>query len=282
MGNWQPAAREKMRLGKSLLSLFLVLVSFVYMVPLWMVLVNSFKEKRDANLFGLGLPPGLAFRLDNYLKVIKEAGLVKYLMNGLFISGVSTVLIVVFSSMAAFVITRRKGRTTKAVYYYFASGIIIPVAFVPTYMVLMGTGLNNTYLGLMLIYAAIIIPFSIFIFAGFVKTVPVQIDESAIMDGSGPVRLFFEIVLPLLKPATITIIVFSVMNVWNDVQLQLFFASNDKWGLPMSVFKFSSMYYTEWNLIFADIILSMIPVLAVYFVGQKHMVSGLTAGAIKG
>lgn len=257
-----------------------LIVSLLYIAPAWMVLVNSFKEKKEANQFGLGLPGTLHF--ENYLKVFQEGNIVRSFLNGMLIAGVSVLAVILIASLAAFYIARTKNKLGNAVYMYFISGMLIPVALIPTYIILLMFKLNNTYLGLILMFITYCIPVSIFLYTGFMKTIPREIDEASIMDGCNGAQLFYRIIFPLLKPVTVTVLIINFMGVWNDVNTQLFFASGDKWTMPMTIYRFYGMYLSDWNLVFANVVVTVLPVLIVYMFAQKQMIEGMTAGAVKG
>ena len=126
------------------------------------------------------------------------------------------------------------------------------------------------------------IPVSIFLYTGFMKSIPEEIDEAAIMDGCRGPQLFFRVIFPLLKSVTVTVFVINFMGIWNDVNTQLFFASGDKWTMPMTVYRFYGIYLSDWNLVFADVVVTVLPVFIVYMFAQNQMVEGMTAGAVKG
>lgn len=268
------------KIRKILVEAAAVLLSLVYIIPAWMVLINSFKEKKEANQFGLGLPS--EFHFENYIKVFQEGNIVRSFLNGLFIASIGVLVVILVSSLAAFYISRVKGKISDRCYTYFVSGLLIPVALIPTYIVLMVLKLNNTYLGLIFMFITYCIPVSIFLYTGFIKSIPRDIDEAAIMDGCGGAQLFFRVIFPLLKPITVTVFIINFMGIWNDVNTQLFFAGGDKWTMPMTVYRFYGIYLSDWNLVFADVVVTVLPVFIVYIFAQKQMINGMTAGAVKG
>lgn len=141
----------------------------------------------------------------------------------------------------------------------------------------------NTMHGVILLYVATSLAFCIFIYHGFYATIPRDIDEAAVIDGCSPFRLFFRVIFPLLKPVNTTIVVIVFMSVWNDFQFPLYFLGNMKyWTLPMTIYNFVGKYSSRWNLVFADILMMILPVVILYFTAQKHIVAGLTSGAVKG
>lgn len=271
---------KKKKIKKILLEIGAVILSLIYLIPAWMVLVNSVKDKKSANQFGLGLPS--EFHFENYLKVFAEGNIIRSLLNGLLIASVGTIVVIFISSMAAFYIARSKTKLANHFYTYFISGMLIPVALIPTYIILMVLKLNNTYIGLIFMFITYCIPVSIFLYTGFMKSIPEEIDEAAIMDGCKGPQLFFRIIFPLLKSVTVTVFVINFMGIWNDVNTQLFFASGDKWTMPMTVYRFYGIYLSDWNLVFADVVITVLPVFIVYMFAQKQMVEGMTAGAVKG
>ena len=257
-----------------------VMLAAIYLAPTWMVLVNSLKEKKLANRFGTALPE--VWKFSNYTEVFHSANIPRAFMNGVIISCGSVLLVVLLGSLAAFVIARSSSKLVRSFYYVFLAGLVMPVAFIPTYLVLNTFKLLNTYRGLILISATYGLPMSIFMYVGFVKTVPRDLDEAAIIDGCSPLSLYWRVVFPLLKPITATLVVLNFVGCWNDVQVPLFFASSDKWALPMTVYNFYGAHASSWNLIFADIIITIMPLLLLYLFAQNFIMEGMTAGAVKG
>lgn len=266
--------------SKRLWELLVLLFSLVYIVPAWIVLANSFKKRADANLFGMALPA--KWEWSNYAKVFVEGELLRSLYNGLLTAGVSVLVILTVSAMASFVIARRKDKPADRLYAFFLAGIILPQSMIATYLIIYFFGLSGSYLSLILVFSSGSVSASVFLYAGFIKTIPRELDEAALIDGCGRFRLFFQIIFPLLTPVTATIATLNFIGIWNDVAVQLFLVSADKWTMPMMVYHFFGAYSKDWNLIFADLVLTVLPVLVVYVLGQRFIVSGMTAGAVKG
>lgn len=267
------------RFGVILLEAIMVLVALCYLLPIWIVLVNSLKDTINANKLGFDWPKHLHF--ENYIEVFKQSKAAAGLVNGLFIGGVVVVVAGILAAMAAFYISRKDSRFSRFSALYFLSGIIVPTAIIPTYFTMLVLHLNNTYLGIISVFIAYTLPLSIFLYTGFIRTVPREIDEAATIDGSGPLQMFFRIIFPLLAPVTVTVIVFNFIGVWNDVSTYLYFAGGDKWPLPMTVFLFYGKFSQRWDLLFADILIAIVPCLIFFIAGQKYMVSGITAGSVK-
>jgi len=185
--------------------------------------------------------------------------------------------------MAAFVLSRNRTRLNKLLYFFLVMGITLPVNYVALVKVMMFLNLNNTRIGIVLLYAAMQMPFSVFLIYGFVSNIPVELDEAGIIDGCGSFRLFITIIFPLLKPAVSTVIVLTFLNTWNEFISPLYFlGSSTKWPMTLSVYNFFGMFFKDWNLVCADIVMTSIPVLLIYLLGQKYIVSGMTVGAVKG
>ena len=256
-----------------------LIIVLIFALPLWMVLVNSFKSDKESALFSIKLPVEWLF--SNYEAVFGETDILKAFINGLVISSGSVMIILVCSAVAAFVIARSRSKWANIFYYIFLCGLVIPVAFIPTYLVLDKLSLLNTYFGLILVSATYGLPMSIFLYVGFMKTIPRELDEAAMLDGCPPLRMLFKIIIPLLKPVSVTLLIFNFVGSWNDIQVPLYFSKSDKWALPLTVYNFYGAHSSAWNLIFADIIITVLPLLLLYLFGQKYIISGMTAGAVK-
>lgn len=257
-----------------------ILFCFIYLMPVWMVVVNSFKVKEEANLMSLGLPA--QFTLDNYKEVFAEGGIAQAFFNGLIQAGGSTCIVLLCGSLAAFVIARSRNRIISNLYYVFLVGLIVPIAYIPTYLVLDMLNLLNTHIGYIMIHATYGLPLAIFLYVGAIKGIPRELDEAAMIDGCTCWQLFHTIIFPLLKTTTATLFIFNFMGVWNDAQLPLFLLSGDKWALPLTINSYYGAHGQEWNLIFADIVITVLPIVIVYLFAQKHIMAGMTAGAVKG
>ncbi len=258
------------------------MISLVCIIPLLLIVFNSMKDKLAASEMSLELPT-LPIQWGNYMKVIEKGKLVQSFFNSVIYAGGSVILCVILSALAAYVLSRNATKLNKAIYMFMVLGITMPVNYVALTKVMMFLHINNTRLGIVLLYTAMQIPFSVFLIHGFVARIPAELDEAAVIDGCGPVRLFFTIIVPLLKPALATVVVLTFLNTWNEFVSPLYFlGSSEKWPMTLSVYNFFGMYFKDWNLVCADILLTSLPVILVYLLGQKYIVSGMTAGAVKG
>lgn len=254
----------------------------ICLIPLLLIIFNALKDKKSSAAMNLSLP-ALPIQWENFLVVIEKGKLATSFVNSLVYSAGAVVLCVFFAALAAYVLSRNQTKLNNFLYMFIVLGITLPVNYVALTKVLQFFHLNNTTLGIILLYTAMQLPFMTFLIHGFVAKVPVDLDEAAVIDGCGPVRLFFLVVFPMLKPAVATATVLTFLNTWNEFVSPLYFLnSSDKWPMTLSVYNFFGMYFKDWNLVCADILLTSLPVLIVYLLGQKYIVAGMTAGAVKG
>lgn len=258
-----------------------IFISLIILIPLVVLFLNSFKTQGESNKMSLALPS--TWQFENYKTVIEQGKLVSSFFNSLLYATVSVVIIVIVVSAAAFVIARNRKGINNLIYYFIISGIAIPINNVALMKVLQALNLVNTRIGVILVYAAINIPLSLFLCYGFISTIPREIDEAAVIDGCGPIKLFVQIILPLLKPIMSTLFVLNFMAVWNDFTMPLYYLHNSaKWPMTLAVYNFFGAFENSWNLVSADIMLTLLPVLIVFILGQKYIVGGVAAGSVKG
>jgi raffinose/stachyose/melibiose transport system permease protein len=257
------------------------LISIVMFVPLILILINSLKDKYESSSMGISLPRSIHF--ENFITVINQGKLIGSFLNSMIYSVVSIILGIIVTTMAAYVLSRHKTRLNKFIYFFMVLGLAMPINFISLMKVMQYTHLINTRLGLCLLYAAIKIPFSVFVIYGFIGTIPRDIDEAGIIDGSGPLRLFFKIIMPLLKPVIVTVGILNFLDAWNEFVLPLYFLNSaSKWPMTLAVYNFFGQFASSWNLVCADIVLTSLPVIIIYLIGQKYIVAGMTSGAVKG
>ncbi|OOM71640.1 L-arabinose transport system permease protein AraQ [Clostridium puniceum] len=271
----------KKLIGTITVNIVAIFTSLIVLIPLVVLFLNSFKSQGESNKMSLSLPKEWIFA--NYKTVIEQGKLVSSFFNSLLYATCSVLIIIIVVAAAAFVIARNRRGINNFIYYFIISGIAIPINNVALMEVLKALHLVNTRIGIILIYAAINIPLSLFLSYGFISTIPREIDEAAVIDGCGPVKLFVKIILPLLKPIIATLFVLNFMAVWNDFTMPLYYLNNStKWPMTLAVYNFFGAYENSWNLVSADIILTLLPVLVVFILGQKYIVGGVSAGSVKG
>jgi len=273
--------KKSRKVNLIILEICMLLCSLIIIFPMLIMILGSVKDATEAARFNISLPE--TFHFENFLMVIEKGSVIRSFINSVVITGIATAAGVVIAAMAAFVIARRPGKGAERLYNLFFLGMVAPLQIITTYLLLDLLHIRGSVGGLILIYLAINLPFNIFMFTSFIRGVPRELDEAATVDGCNVWRMFFSIILPVLKPVMATSCVIFAMNVWNDFQLPLYFLnSSDKWTMPLTVFKFYGQYFSNWNFVFADMVLTALPILLVYLFAQKFIVEGMTAGAVKG
>ena len=255
--------------------------SLLVLVPLVLIVLNAFKGDGEALTMTMELPK--TWNWSNFAKVIEKGKLLVSFFNSLLYAGTSTLLTVVLASLAAYVFSRRRSKKVGLLYMYVVLGMVIPVNYVTLTKIMQLTHLVNTAPGIILLYTAMQIPFSVFLIFGFVSKIPVELDEAAILDGCTPSQLFLSVILPMLKSAVITAGVLCFLNTWNEFIMPLYFLhSSGKWPMTLAIYNFFGQFEMSWNLICADVILTCLPVVLLYVTCQRYIVGGQTEGAVKG
>jgi len=262
----------------------LVVIGIIFVVPFLFIFLTAAKPRAEAALFKFSWPS--QFQLLENLREVMTFGdnrMLLALWNSTLLTVGSVTLIVLLSALVAFVMQRRADRTASLVSSIMLAGLIIPPAVVPTIFLLQWVHLYKTLLGLILVEVAFTMPFATLIFRAFMANIPRELDEAAIMDGASPGRVFFSIILPLLQPAIITVIVTSSVGIYNDFVGPLYFLpGSENVTAQLTLFSFMSQFSSQWNLLFADVVIITIPPLIMFMFFQRQIVSGMTAGAIKG
>lgn len=259
----------------------LLVSTLIIILPLLIMIFGSFMTSAEVLRFSLRLPE--TWQFSNYVTVFKEGGLARAFWNGILITGVSSIINMFTSSAAAFILARRDTKLSNFLYMFFFMGLIAPMSVITTIRVVQWMGFYGSTTSVILIYAALNTAFSVFLYSGFIKSIPKALDEVAFLEGGNLFDVFFRIVTPLILPVNATVAIMVFMSVWNDITIPLYFLTDSStWTMPLSVYNFYGKYSRDWNLIFANLVLTSLPVLVLYIFAQKYIVSGLTAGAVKG
>lgn len=262
-------------------TIFLAALATIYMVPFLMMILGSFKTQGEALLFDLKLPEEWQF--SNYAYVFEKGNVLRSYMNSIITTVGTVVITLITGSFAGIVISRRTTRTSSHLYYFFLFGLTISMQMVTTFALLQWLKLYGTYTGVILVFVASNLPLTIMTISSFVNSVPKEIDEAAIIDGSTPVVLFTRILIPIMKPIMITNLILIAINTWNNFMIPLyFFNSSKKWTIPLTVYNFYGQFSRNWHYVFAALIITIIPVVLLYLFLQKYIVEGMTSGAVKG
>lgn len=266
-----------------LVYLFLIVAALFTLFPLLMALVNSFKTNQQLLTNVMSLPTELQF--ENYLRTFRKMHYGRSLLNTVVLASLSVTLMILFSSLAGWKLCRTKTRLSGFLRKLFIFSMLIPFSsiMIPLYKVTLALQIKNSLVGLSFVYAGLGVSMAIFLYHGFVKGIPIELEEAAAIDGCGSLRTFFLIVFPLLKPITATIAITNVLWVWNDFLLPLIVLSNQKkYTLLLSTNTLFGQYSSDWTAILSALILAALPVIVFYAFFQKKILQGISDGAIKG
>lgn len=263
------------------LFILLLAISCIYVIPLLMMILGSLKNQSEAIRFNLTFPAQPQW--ENFIHVIKRGKILNGYKNSMIITSVTTFLTLLIGGFAGITISRRNDRVSEGFYYYFLFGITVTLQIATTFSLLKNLNIYGSYFSVILIFVAMRMPFTTMTFTSFVKGVPREIDEAAIVDGANVFTLYFRILMPILKPIIITNLIVTVISVWNDFNIALFFLNSSKqWTVSLTIYNFFGRYARDWHLVFAALVLVVLPVVALYLWLQRYIVSGMTSGAVKG
>lgn len=265
--------------------ILLLLISAAFIFPVFIVLMNSFKNNLYISSEPFTFPTAESFAsLRNYTEGLAKTGFFSAFVTSLFVTVLSVGAIVIFTSMTAWYITRVKNRFTKFSYYAFVFSMVVPFQMVMFTTVKTANllSLDNPW-GLIIIYLGFGSGLSVFMFSGFVKSIPIEIEEAAMIDGCGPIRTFFLVVFPLMKPTTITVAILNAMWIWNDYLLPYLVIGSDYKTIPIAIQYLRGGYGSiDMGAMMAMLVLSILPIVVFYLLCQKHIIKGVVAGAVKG
>ena len=270
--------------GRVLLGIALWCLAFVHIYPLALILISALKHPESMYDNPGGLPKVIT--LENFRLVINRMHYGRSLFNTFLITFFSVFFTVILTAMAAYAIQRQwKHKMFRGLYLLFMAGLIVPfqMTMIPLFKMMSLFRLFNTYQGMVLVNIALGAPFSTFVFTGFVSGIPKELEEAAYVDGAGIYRTFFQIVLPVMKPAAATVVIINSFNFWNDfLPPMLFLTKTQMQTLVPRLASYIGEYSTNWSAIFAGVFLIVYPVLILYILMQKYIIKGMTAGAVKG
>lgn len=276
---------RKLKLLNFLIFTFLLIVSLLFLIPIVTVISNSFKDKFSISQAPFVLPNSTTFAgIENYISGIADTGFISAFFWSLFITVASVAVIVLFTAMTAWYITRIKNRFNSVLYYLFVFSMIVPFQMVMFTMSKIANILSlDNPLGLILIYLGFGAGLSVFIFSGFIKSIPLSLEEAAIIDGCSVLQTFWHVVFPILKPTAITVSILNTMWVWNDYLLPYLVIGSDYKTIPIAVQYLKGGYGSvDMGAMMAMLVLSIVPVVIFYLTCQKYIIKGVAAGAVKG
>jgi raffinose/stachyose/melibiose transport system permease protein len=276
------AAYKQNKIYHLLAHLILAAYSITVVFPIILVIFNSFKSTKEIFSSPYGLPTSISF--DNYINAWETANFGVYFKNSIFVTSISVVLILWIASMASYVLARHQFKGSLIIYFMFLVGLMLPMrlAIIPLFLLLRDLELLDSYTGLILVYVASGLPFSIFILYTFFKSIPDELAQAARVEGCNTFQIYYKIMLPLVRPALSTVAIFNFIGLWNDFFFPyILLRDPDLYTIPVGISKFFGEYSTDWSSLFAALALSIIPVIIVFFMMSKQFIEGLTAGAVK-
>lgn len=262
------------------------LLLILYMMPFYLMIVNSFKTRREIFSNTTGLPD--TWNIKNYAEALERMDMLKTFSNSMIITVLSVIVIIICSSMAAWVLVRNKSKKSKILFYVFTAGMIVPFQAVMIPLVKwMGKihfgsfNMLGTHYGLIFMYLGFGSSMSIFLYHGFIKGIPQEIEEAAIIDGCTKMQIYRKIIMPLLKPTTVTVAVLNSIWIWNDFLLPFLTINGKINTIPLAMNNFFGAFSKQWELAMAALVLSILPIIIFYFFAQKHVIAGIVQGSIK-
>jgi len=256
---------------------------FIFVIPFWFMLVNALKDRKEANRLSIAFPESL--RLENFTEVIREQNymLLRAYKNSFILAFFAIILLILFSSMAGYVLQRRSDRKMSVANALILAGLMVPPAIMPTIWVLQALKLYKTMPGMVLIEVALHTPFTVMLYRGFMSSIPVELEDASYIDGCSGWKTFWTVVFPLLKPVSATVTILNAVSVFNDFMNPLYFLPGSKnVTLQLTLYSFIGQFSSSYNLLFADVILIVLPMLILFFLLNDRIVEGMTAGAVKG
>ena len=278
--------KSKTKLTNTAAFSFLLLLSFTFLFPIYLVIINSFKSKFTIIGEPFSFPNEETFvGLENYINGVAESGLFGAFIRTVIITVGSVIAIVIFTSMTAWFITRVRSKVNKLIYYLFLFSMIVPFQMVMFTMISINSKLNlNSVLGIIIVYLGFGAGLSVFMFSGFVKSLPKEIEEAAVIDGCNPIKTFFFVIFPILKPTAITVAILNAMWIWNDFLLPYLLLGSGNKTLSVAIQLAMQGAYgaIDWGGFMAMLVLSIIPIIIFYLLCQKYIIKGVIDGAVKG
>ncbi|CAM5643528.1 sugar ABC transporter permease [Streptomyces pilosus] len=264
--------------GTLVLEAAMIAAGLIFAFPVYVLVNLSLRGDGDTSS---ALAPTTSPTLDNYTDAWQAAGLSAAIGNSALVTVASLLVIVLVSAFAAYPLARATARWSRFTYLLFALGLMLPaqLALIPLYQSMRDLGLLGSVWSLVLFYSGLQVPFSVFLYASFMRGIPAEYEEAAAIDGCGPVRTFFLVVFPLLRPITGTVVILNAIFVWNDFLTPLLYLSGStQQTIPVAIFQFVGQYAANWHLVFAGLVISAVPILVVYFLMQKRIIQGFASG----
>ncbi|SDJ32835.1 carbohydrate ABC transporter permease [Salimicrobium halophilum] len=273
-------AKDNEKRNTRLLEIFGILLALLWLSPFYLMIVNAFKTKRGIFEGVLGFPS--AFTFENFVNAFIELEFLKSLFNSVLITGLSILIIILFSSMAGYALARNKSKLSGVIFFIFVAAMLIPFQSVMIPLVaLFGQAQMLNAAGLIFMYLGFGCSLSIFLYHGAMTGISQSLDEAAIIDGANRFQTFWHIIFPLLKPISVTVAILNTIWIWNDYLLPSLVLSEANATIPLKMFYFFGQYTKQWHLALAGLTIAIIPVIIGYFFAQKQIIDGVSEGAVK-
>lgn len=256
---------------------------FIFVIPFLFMLVNSLKDRKSANRLSIAFPESI--HLENFVEVMKEQNymIIRAYKNSFILAFFSIILLIIFSSMSGYVLQRRSDKKMSVASALILAGLMVPPAIMPTIWVLQTLKIYKTMFGMILIEVALHTPFTVMLYRGFMASIPIELEDASYIDGCSGWKTFWTVVFPLLKPVSATVTILNAVSVFNDFMNPLYFLPGSKnVTLQLTLYSFIGQFSSSYNLLFADVILIVLPMLILFFILNDRIVEGMTAGAVKG
>ncbi|MFU0799119.1 MAG: L-arabinose transport system permease protein AraQ [Xylanivirga thermophila] len=284
MKNYSKIKSSRRKTSDIIIEIIMIILAAIVMIPIYYLIVTTFKTPEESTISPLGLPKRLVF--DNYVEAWKMMNYPRAFKNNFIITFFSVLLLIIFSSMASYTIARRYNKLNRIIYSVFLLGLMVPfqMAIIPLYKLASNLNMINNLWGVIIISTFCMnLPFSIFLFRGFINTVPIELEESAFIDGSGVFRTFWFIVFPSLKPIVATVAILNTLAIWNDFLTPLLFLqSREKSVIVQEIYRNIGQFSTDWTSFFPMMVLGVAPLLIFYISMQKYIIKGVISGSVKG
>ena len=263
--------------------IIMIIWSLIAMAPVWLLLINTLKPKKEIYTNPFGLPR--EWTLDNYRYIISDNNFFGYFKNSFIVVVVSLAVILILGSLCAYALAHWRTRTSRGVYFFIIVGMMLPIkiATIRLLEIMKTLGLLNTLWSLFPVYIAMGLPIAVFILTEFIRGLPGELYEAGFMDGAGRFMIYYKIVLPLIRPALATVAIYNLVPIWNDLWFPLIFINvESQKTVLLAVTRLQGQYTTDWPKLLTILSLSALPVIVLYLTMSKQFIKGLTAGAVKG
>ena len=277
--------KQKKEISHAIIYVILTILSVAFLIPILLVIMNSFKNKLFISTTPFELPNEQSFMgLKNYVEGLMKIHFFNSIGYSLFITVFSVLAIVIFCSMTAWYITRVKGKVTTVLYYMFIASMVVPFQMVMYTMTKTANVLHlDNYVGIVALYLGFGAGLSVFMYSGFVKGIPMELEEAALIDGCSPFSMFVKVIFPILKPISITVAILNAMWIWNDYLLPYLVIGTKYRTIPVAIQYLKSGYGSiDYGHLMVAIVVALIPIVIFYFACQKYIIEGIVEGAVKG